>query len=203
MQLLIRIASYVLLGAALVIAVITGRLVSDGKHHFEEALRLEDAGDRDGAVTSLEDAAKAYVPGSPYTERALRELTIMARAAEMRGDRRQSAGIWEVVRRSVLATRHFYQPNEDVLTMAEKQLGRLMGEQFPQAAETHLVARPADPSPVGSVILFLGLALWIACALWISVDPRLKDGRPIIPGLYLWGGCLAGIGVWVVMAWLI
>ena len=177
--------------------------MSDGKHLFEGAMRLAGAGDRAGAVANLEDAAKAYVPGSLYPDRALRELTIMARAAEMRGDPRQAARIWEVVRRSVLATRHLYQPNEETLEAAEKNLKRLMRETHPDAVLTNPVPRPDDPSALGSIVLFLGLIAWIAGALWLFLNPRRRDGKPIVPLVYVWGGCLGGLGIWLLTAWLI
>ena len=100
LQALISTLSYVLLGAAVVVAVATVRLIHSGHQRFHEARRFIDSGARDRAIVSLEDAAKAYVPGRPYTKSAIRELAIMARAAEMRGEIDRAAATWEVLRRS-------------------------------------------------------------------------------------------------------
>jgi hypothetical protein len=202
MQVLFRIGSYGLLGAALVIAAITARLVSDGKRHFQEAIHLIDSADRDGAVAGLEDAAKAYIPGSPFPRRALRELGIMARAAEMRGEVQRATAIWEVVRRAILATRHLYQPNQEALREAEENLIRLTEERFPKRSGPSPVQRPEDPSPVSSIILFLGLAVWIGGAFWLCLNPRRRDRKPVIPRHIALVASLFGLALWLMMSWL-
>jgi hypothetical protein len=202
MQVLFRIGSYGLLGAALVIAVITARLVSEGKRHLQEAMHLKGAADRDGAVAGLEDAAKAYVPGSPFPGRALRELGIMARAAEMRGEVQRATAIWEVVRRSVLATRHLFQPNQEALREAEENLIRLTEERFPERSGPSPVHRPEDPSPVSSILLFLGLAVWIGGAFWLCLEPRRRDRKSVIPGHIALIASLFGLALWLTMAWI-
>ena len=203
LQALIGTVSYVLLGAAVVVAVATVRLIHNGRQHFQEARRFIDSGARDRAVASLEDAAKAYVPGSPYTKRAIRELAIMARAAEMRGELDRAAAIWEVLRRSILATRHFYQPNSPALETAERAIKRLAWERSPESPGEELMDRPKDPSPLASLLLFISLLSWIGGASAIALKPTHKDGRPLVARTYAWSACLGGLCMWLVMAWVI
>ncbi len=204
MRPLLRITGYLLLGGALWTAVITGRLLADGSHHLKKAVQTRDAGDRAAAVASLEDAAKAYFPGSPYPGKALRELGIMARAAEMRGETERAVAIWEVIRRAVLATRHFRQPNEATLETAEQNLRRLRSAApAPAPREADPAARPEDPSPLGSLALFLGLVGWVLGATWITLRPRRTDGSLLVPMSYAWVGCLGGLVLWGLMAWIL
>jgi hypothetical protein len=185
-----------------VVAVATVRLVNDGHRRFQEALGYTEAEDRDARVVSLEDAAKAYVPGSPYTKKALRELVIMAKAAEMRGEHERAAAIWEVTRRSILATRHLFQPNSELLRRVERNIARLSEVRFPRHGAEALTARPKDPSPLLSLLLALGLFSWIAGAALIALRPRSKAGHLLVPLPYAWLTCLGGLAGWLLMAWL-
>ncbi len=198
-----RSAGALLLGSAVFTIAITGRLLIDSRRHLDEALRFEGAGDRAAAVSAFESAIKAYVPGSPYPARALRELAILAKGAEMRGDAVRAAAIWEVGRRSILATRHFYQPFGDQLGLAERELVRLRQAQASHRdVAANPIARPADPSPVFSLLLFAGLLCWAGGSLALcfypnpqrAVDRRMRYG--------IWLACLGGLGLWLLMAWL-
>ena len=196
-------ASYILLGVAVVIAAATVRLVYSGQRHIQTAIHHMEIGDRDAAVASLEDAAKAYVPGSPYTKEALRELAIMAKAAEMRGELNRAAAIWEVTRRSILATRHFFQPSGNTLERAEGAIERLSKVRHPEHEAPNLTARPENPSPLGSLLLFLGLISWIIGASLIALKPRSKTGGLLVSPTYAWSACLGGLGMWLIMAWIV
>lgn len=202
-QSLVTVTGYVMLGVAVVVSVVTVRLLVSGQAHLEEAKNLLDAGERDQAVVHLEDAAKAYVPGSPYTARALRELTIMARAAEMRGEEHRAATTWEVVRRSVLATRHLFQPNGQTLTTAERAIKRLADERHPKRDNRDLIARPEDPNPFSSLLLCFGLLTWLVGATTIVWAPKGGDGRPLVAPPLAWSACFGGLFVWLMIAWLV
>ncbi len=197
------VAGYVMLGVAMMGSVVTVRLLISGHTHLDEARNLLDTGDRDRAIVHLEDAAKAYVPGSPYTARALRELTIVARAAEMRGELYRARATWEVVRRSVLATRHVFQPNGQTLATAERAIKRLADERHPKRDNRVLIARPEDPSAFPSLLLCLGLLTWIAGASIIVLGPKGDDGRPLVSPSLAWIACLGGLCIWLLMAWLV
>ncbi len=196
----LNIAGGVLLGLAAFVAIVTARVYLDGKNNFETARRLDREGESKRAVASFEDAARSYFPGSPYPERALDRLTIKAKAAQMRGDIADSVTIWESIRRSVLSTRHVVQPNKDVLERAERAIVRLqaLGSDPEGSREMSRIARPRDPSPIASIILFGGLILWIGGAAALCVAPRTKAGSTAQRAL-AWVACLVGLGAWLVV----
>jgi hypothetical protein len=198
-----RIASFVLLGLAVLVLTATGRLFYEGGYHLKEAMRLQRSNDRKAAIVELEDAAKAYVPGSPYPKIALRELEVLAKSAEMRGDMLQATVTWEVARRAVLATRHFFQPHEEQLESSEREIARLRKKKDAQnksASEPGL--RPKDPNPFASLLLFLGLIGWLGGAIALCLIPLRADSAGSGIRHYAWIACFGGLALWVAMAWI-
>ena len=187
---------YAFLTIAVVLATLTLRLMSDGNARLEEAERAMEKGDRPAAVVALEDAAKAYVPGGLHVQRALRELAVLARAAEMRGDETLALKTWEVIRRSILATRHLFQPNSEALEEAEHAVMRLR-RQGKQDSPSELIRRPDDPSPLLSALLFVGLAAWIFGAAFWALGPKRKDGAPRLSSVVSVSICLGGLALWL------
>ena len=196
----LNITGGVFLGLAAFVAIVTARVYLDGRNNFETARRLDREGESKRAVASFEDAARSYFPGSPYPRRALDRLSIKAKAAQMRGDIADAVTIWESIRRSVLSTRHVVQPHKDVLERAERAIARLQSlESDPEGSrETSRIARPRDPSPIASIILFGGLILWIGGAAALCVAPRGKAGSTG-QRVLAWVVCLVGLGVWLVI----
>jgi len=201
-----RITAAVLLSIGALLAVASTRLVLDSKAHFEDGEDLARDGDRSLALLELEEAARAYVPGSPYPRRAIERIGIIAKGHEMRGDTSSARAAWESIRRSVLSTRHFVQPNRDLLERAERELKRLADARrgHGQGAETNPIARPEDPSPAGSILLFAGLLVWIGGALALLVRPRHEEQqRSFSAGRLLsWTACLGGLVLWLAMSWI-
>jgi hypothetical protein len=202
-QPLVRGAGYVLLSIAAVTAAMTLRLMSDGSERLSEASRAMEKGDRAAAVAALEDAAKAYVPGGRHVPRALRELCVMARAAEMRGEDKAALKIWEVVRRAVLATRHFFQPNKETLIEAEKAVVRIRQKEQLRVSPETLVKRPDDPSALLSLLLFFGFSAWMTGACLLILRPSRKDGTAWISLPVSAVICFGGVALWLSAAWLV
>ncbi len=196
----LNIVGGVLLGLAAFVSIVTARVYLDGRKNFETAHRLDRAGESKRAIASFEDAARSYFPGSPYPKRSLDRLTIKAKAAQMRGDIADAVTIWESIRRSVLSTRHVVQPNKDILERAERAIVRLqMLESDTEGSRgTSRIARPRDPSPLASIILFGGLILWIGGAAALCVAPRDK-ARSTGQRALVWIVCLVGLGTWLVI----
>jgi len=200
-----RALGAVLLGIAALVALSTGRMIRDGGSRFDEGLRLADANDVYGAAAAFEDAARSYAPGSPFPARALDRLSIMAKGAEMRGQPDLALYLWEVVRRSILATRHVWQPNGDLLARAERAIVTLRARRTTEIAETDAVAartappRPKDPSPFGSILVFAGLLAWIAGAVWLCAAPKTEAARRGRRVAWICASC--GAALWIVMAW--
>jgi hypothetical protein len=195
-----RIAAAVLLGVAALVAVASARLLLDGRRHLIEAGRFQAAGAHDRARVALEDAARAYLPGSPYPARALDRLALAARAHEMRGEVDKARKSWEIIRRSVLASRHVWQPQADLLQTAELQISRLWAGAIDDAVSDP-VARPRDPHPVLSLLLLLGLIVWLggsATLLGVPDSPGTGFGIRATA----WLAMLGGLALWLSMSWL-
>lgn len=197
-----RIVNALLLGVAAIVFSATFRLWWEGREHFNEATRLLGLGQRQPAVYAFESAAKAYVPGSPYPQRAIAELKILAKSAQMRGEETRAAAIWEVIRRSILCTRHFWQPHLRDLSLAETAVSRLRDkDNTTKLFDVGVLRRPEDPNPLLSVLLFLGLLMWIGGAGFLclrSVKPEKSGERAGRSGIWVTVG---GLGLWLVMCW--
>ena len=195
-----RILGVFALGIALLIGTTTVRLVIEGKQHLDEGRIQKGQGDLFRATTAFEDAAKAYVPFSPYHLRGLRELEIMAKGATMRGENERALAIWEITRRSVLASRHFWQPNEHILVRAEQAITNLRSlESHGKTTTMSPIARPKDPSPLGSILLFLGFLLWTGGAATLCLGyHHTRSWR----SNWVWAATALGLSTWLIMAWL-
>jgi hypothetical protein len=185
---------------AVVIAITTVRLMSDGHQGVKEANFAMETGNRALAAAHLEDAAKAYIPGSPYPKRALRELSILARAAEIRGELMDAIGYWETVRRSIIATRHIFQPNSNLLKEAEQNLVRIRSDAGPLDLSVDLTYRREDPSALLSVLIFFGLLIWITGAVLVVLSQMGKHRTARLVRAYPWLLCLSGLTLWILSA---
>ncbi len=202
LQNLRRGLSVVLLAIGLLVAVTTLRMMLDGHRHLEAATERQRAGDRPSVLRELESAAKAYVPGGPYTTRALEELEILAKGAEMRGENEAALATWDLIRRSILATRHVYQPNAERLATAEKEVVRLSKSDSRSGSKTlSRIERPADPSVVATVLLSIGIFAWIGGAVLILGTVK-KDNISKTARAVMWLMCLGGLALWLGMVWI-
>jgi hypothetical protein len=106
----------------------------------------------------------------------------------------------------VLSTRHLAQPNRDLLERAERELERLspVGRKSVSGSAANPAARPEDPSPTASILLFAGLLVWVGGALALLVRPaRAQPGRRLAIGrLVSWAACLGGLILWLAMSWI-
>ncbi|NLN63175.1 MAG: hypothetical protein GX146_09890 [Myxococcales bacterium] len=188
---------------AAVVVLATVRLWLDGQRHFSHAVQLQEAdADWVTVVGAFENAARAWMPGSPWPERALWHLSVMGRSASMRGDVAQAIFVWEVVRRSILSTRYWQQPNVSYLAMAEAQLVRLHEQAAAREAmgktNTVVLQRPADPSPLFSLLIFVGLGTWILASLLLCVSSVQSAGKR---RAVLWVLSVSGFALWAGMSY--
>lgn len=185
LRFLVSAALFVGLG----VAVLSVRLFMDGKRHFENAKQAQGDGESwRMIVQTYENAAKTYFPGNPYPQRALWELSILAKSAEMRGDTRQAVYVWEVIRRSAVSQRHVSQPFKSYLTEAHARLDHL---RMAKNAETVENDGLEDPSPAGVILLWFGLLIWITGAL-LAIWSQGRRAR-----LVFTVSSMAGAIVWI------
>jgi hypothetical protein len=199
-----RVGGAVLFAVAVMVTVVTVRLVLAGRQHLEEATRLQDANDTDGAIAAFEDTVRSYVPGSPYPSKALRELDILAKGAEMRGEVDTARSILEVTRRAILSTRHVRQPFDDRLQSTEKTILRLVTQNkgLPEKSAESLVARPSDPGAAVSMLLFIGLLCWVGGGIGLLFQPKRAADNYLTSPFTALIVSLAGLATWIVMAWI-
>ena len=208
-----RFAGAALLSVAFFVAVAGVRLVLEGRRNIDKARYLLEADDRSAAISAFEDAAKSFFPGSPYPSNAHRELAILAKAAEMRGEKEESIYAWRVVRRSILATRNVYQPNKRRLAEAEKEIERLLSSEMEDDAvakddpgrskrPARALSRTEDPDPFVSIALFLGLAVWFIGSVAVCAAPRQQDKTDSNFRRWAWAASLGGLALWLAMAWI-
>ncbi|MCP4198929.1 MAG: hypothetical protein GY762_17435 [Proteobacteria bacterium] len=199
-----RIGGAVLGAVSVMVIIATVRLVLSGRQHLEEAMRLQDANDSDRAIAEFEDTVRAYVPGSPYPSKALRELDILAKGAEMRGDVDRARSILEVTRRAILSTRHVRQPFDDRLQATEKSILRLVTRHrgLPTNGAGRLITRPSDPGPTASILLFIGLLCWAGGGIGLLLQPKSAANSSMPSPFVALIVSLAGLATWIAMAWI-
>ena len=188
LRFLVSAALFVGLG----VAVLSVRLFWDGKRHYENAKQAQADGESwRMIVQTYENAAKTYFPGNPYPQRALWELSILAKSAEMRGDTRQAVYVWEVIRRSAVSQRHVSQPFKSYLTQAHARLDLLRTTKNAGNIEKDGLE---DPSTVGVILLWFGLLIWIGGAL-LAIWSQGKRARLVFVVT-----SMAGAIVWILSA---
>ena len=187
------------------VLIITGRLVFESRYHFEKAEAFHRAWGNDrAAIAQYEEAAKAYIPGGFFYRKALGKMMIMAKSAQMRGEKENALYIWEVVRRSVLATRHFVQPEQDILAEAEKNIISFREDSRKNITAQKILPPANDPSPVVSLLVFLGLALWIVGSMFTLSFLKPKNERPEASSMVLSvTAMIGGLALWITMSFMV
>lgn len=191
------------------LAVVVTRAVWEGRSALARGEEALATGDSAEAVRQWRRAARWYVPLAPHVGDAYDRLEEVARAAEAGGDRDLALAAWRGIRRSVLATRSFYTPQEHRLEEANRRIAALMAAVEGPAADPErdvaereawhlaLLERPVGPSVFWSIVAIAGFFLWIGGAFWfawsgVSDKDRLvrsvaaRAGVLVVLGLVIW-----------------
>lgn len=192
--------------AALVLALVTTRVVWSSRVEWHVAQSRLRAGDHAQAIDHWGRAARLYAPANPYSSRSRQALAAVATEAEVAGDSTLALSAWRELRSSILATRSFYTPAKQQLNQANSQIARLAAlaeAPAPDAApnlearqrwHAELLARDDAPSVAWTLVALLGLIGWIAAAiglLWRGLDDQ---DRLRTRAAAAWGaGILVGI----------
>jgi hypothetical protein len=190
----------VVAGMALALVVVAARLLVDARSALGAGQISEGRGDRLEAIRHYQDAARLYLPASPYVRDALDRLEALAAAAAQAGDGPSVRAALEAERAAILATRSLYIPHGSRLPDIEHRLARLLaaaedrsvapGVSFESRTAWHLERLTRRPGPaLAQVLLALaGLALWVGsaigfCSKGLDVKLRLRRPHAIIAGV--------------------
>jgi hypothetical protein len=190
----------VAVGVALALVVVAARLLVDARSALRAGQASEGRGDRLEAIRHYQDAARLYLPASPYVRGALDRLEALAATAAQAGDGPNVRAALEAERAAILATRSLYIPHRSRLPDIEQRLSRLLaaaedrsvapGVSFESRAAWHLERLTRRPGPgLAHVLLALaGLVLWVGgaigfCSRGLDVKLRLRRPHAIIAGV--------------------
>jgi hypothetical protein len=204
-----RQAAIVGAGLTLALGIVVVRLLVDARASLQSGAAAEQRGEIEAAIRHYLDAARLYVPGSPYPTRALDRLDALAVAAVTRGDYAAARTAFEAERAALLGSRAIYQPNAGRLPELERRLARLLAASednvtpatFAERTAWHAQRMAEHPGPKNSWVLLalLGLAIWIASAVLFfrhGLDAQLGLRR--VPAVLAASGFLLGLMLFLV-----
>jgi hypothetical protein len=204
-----RQLAIVLAGLFLALAIITTRLLLDGRSAFRAGVEAEQRGEFSLAIRHYLDAGRLYVPGGPYSRHAVDRLDNIAVAAVTRGDYATARSAFEAERAAILGTRSFYIPLQNRLPELERRLARLLAASeaemaaadFSERAAWHAERLAEHPGPRVSLVLLAlgGLLTWVASTVLFllrGLDSRLSLRRG--PALLAASGFVAGLTLFLV-----
>jgi len=190
----------VAVGVALALVVVAARLLVDARSALRAGQSAEGRGDRLEAIRHYQDAARLYLPASPYVRSALDRLEAVAAAAAQAGDGPSVRAALEAERAAILATRSLYIPHRSRLPDVEQRLARLLaaaedrsvapGVSFESRVAWHLDRLTRRPGPGLACVLtaMAGLVLWVGsavgfCSQGLDEKLRLRQPYAIIAGV--------------------
>lgn len=207
-----RLRPWVLVGAGIILAlvIVGGRLLWDARSNLMAGESAETRGDRHAAIRHYQDAARLYLPGSPYVRRALDHLESLAGNAAKAGDGPSLRAALEAERTAILATRWLVIPNASRLTALEMRLAQVLaaneersvapGVSFEARTAWHLERLAHRPGPALPYVLIAlsGLALWVGATIsffrkGLDENLRLRRREAIISGVIV----AAGLGMFL------
>ncbi|HJX51254.1 MAG TPA: hypothetical protein VJ801_00680 [Polyangia bacterium] len=182
----------VAVGAGLALIVVSVRLLHDSRSALHAGEMSEARGDRLEAIRHYQDAARLYLPASPYVRDALNRLEALATAAAQAGDGPSVRAALEAERAAILATRSLYIPSGSRLPNIERRLAQVLaatedrsvapGASFEARTAWHLerLARRPGPALAHVLLALAGLVLWVGSAIGFvsrGLDPKLRLRR--------------------------
>lgn len=190
----------VLLAVAALLAaagVLVGRVAVDSRAALRSGLAAEARGASAEAIRGYFDAARLYLPGSPWVRQAIDRLDALAGTAEAKGDLLAARHALEAIRAASLGTRSFYTPHAARLPGVERRLAHLYALTEMQAAASQPPAagepgRKGDGGGHGDGDSLEIRQAWHAARLARHPGPALPYALLALAGLALWLGAAVG-----------
>lgn len=132
--------------AALVIATMSARLLSDGRRLLARAEAALAQNDTTLAIAYAERSAASYVPGASHVSRAYHMLFRRAQECEARRDYACALQAWRAVRSAAIGSRCAWLPSPPERGTAEAAIARLLGA----GADAAEAERSAAASELGA-----------------------------------------------------
>jgi hypothetical protein len=168
-----RIAWGVMLASAGLL-VAAARVVWSSQQEYKAAHVARASGQMDDAIVHFRRAARWYVPGNPYSTRALHRLAEIGATAEKQGHIERALDAYRSMRAAIYSTRSAFVPHAGMLPSVDAHIARLMARLPPSAMREHTSAREREQ-------------LYLA-------QLRASNHRPRVGWAML---ALLGFGVWV------
>lgn len=201
---------WAVIGAGIVLAlgIVGARLLWDARSNLMAGEAAQSRGDRHAAIRHYQDAARLYLPGSPYVRRALDHLETMATSATQAGDGPSLRAALEAERAAILAARWLVIPYASRLPALELRLAQVLaaneersvapGVSFEARTAWHLERLAHRPGPALPYVLLalFGLVLWVGSAIvffrkGLDENLRLRRREAVITSIIF----AAGLGM--------
>jgi hypothetical protein len=204
-----HVVAGVLLAAGL-FAVVAVRLLLESRESVSQGAEYERNGKLTEAVAAYRDAARAYVPLTPYSAFGFERMIAIGKHGKEKGDLALARLAFESFRGAALATRSAYTPHSHELIEVQRHLAEIYAQwdraraENPESARSNpyfagLLQAPVGPSLGRSVAALVGLGIWISAVvvfLFLGLDSALRPRKPLV----LTSGIAFALGV-ALFAW--
>lgn len=190
---------------AVLVTILTVRVLVDGGTELTRAEAYRNAGEFESALTHYRRAARLYVPASPHVEEALAAIEQMAEEEERAGSVERALFAWRQIRAAILPSVSFYVPHAERLARADRRIADLTAELPPppidagrsreevRLAHLELLSRAEGPSAFFAFVAVFGWLTWVGSAFAFFRHGIDEEDRLRKPIARRWAGAI-GLG---------
>lgn len=170
-----------LTGILLITGTLTTRMLLGARSEVQRAEMAHAHHDEDAELLHLRRALAYYIPGNPWTARALARMQTRAASLEHQGKTQLALHAYIELRGAVLQLRGIFSPYASQLPAINSRIARLMtlsasgsGNFTPAALEARL-NHPDAPKPPWVAAALAGFVLWIGgSCMWLLGGGAVK-----------------------------
>lgn len=196
--------------AGIITSVVVTRAIWEGTSALADGDAAMSRDEHGEAIRLWRRAARWYLPLAPHVSGAYQRLRDLAGQAEARGDLATALDAWQGVRSSIMATRSFYTPHEELLEPANRHIAAFMAAREgtlgsaaasqPESERTawhyQLLARDHSPSAGWAIVAIFGFALWLGGAVLFAVRGVTADDT-LVPRTAAYAGIMVAAGLFI------